>query len=309
MATEISSIDDLLLGGKTTTHPQTPEHQEVLESAPDNTVETDTSYEESEEHKADAENSYEDILDSRAPVEKEEAAVPEEDTDDYGNTKSKDNEVIRDRLARQAESLKRQHQAELDALRAQLTPQQNYAVNQAAEGFHYDENSNQTWDQQLRQFVEHTVQSMSARQQQEAQHTRNLQAQMEFENKFRDDVMRFPDFQETIVGLGASISDPMVYATRGMKNPAAFLYAAAKRAPKELQRISGIQDPYVQIAEMGRLEATLRQTKPATKAPRPIGRTLEDVSIPHKTNKEPSIEDLIAKSDAKRRAQLAARRR
>jgi len=303
MATETSSIDDLLLGNKTITQPQTPEHHEEAKDTfevHEETTATDTS--------EDAPEAYDDVLDTREPAVKDEVASDDE-SDDYGNTRPKDNEVIRERLARQAESMKRQHQAELDALRAQLTPQQNQAVNQAAEGFNYDENSNQSWDQQLRSFVEHTVQGMTQRQAQEAQATRDRQAQMEFENKFRDDVQRFPDFQQTIVGVGAQISDPMVYATRGMKNPAAFLYAAAKRAPQELQRISNIKDPYVQVAEMGRLEASLRQTKPATKAPRPLSKSHEDLTIPHKSDKEPTIEELIARSDVKRRALQSQRRR
>lgn len=311
MATETSSIDDLLLGAKTSIHPQTPEHQE-LDAPSSESLDSEEPYDydtpglPKEAESKPYEN--EDILDKRAPLEKQDLKDDTE-TDDYGNNKSKDNEVIRERLARQAESLKRQHQAEIEALRAQLTANQPQAVQQASEGFQYDENSNQSWDQQLRQFVEHTVQTMTVRQQQEAEQQRNIQAQMEFEEKFLTDVHNFPDFQEAIVSVGAPITDPMVHATRGIKNPAAFLYAAAKRAPKELQRISSIRDPYAQIAEMGRLEASLRQNKLGTKAPRPLGRLQEDAVIHHKTEREPTIEDLIAKSDAKRRAQLAQRRR
>jgi hypothetical protein len=197
----------------------------------------------------------------------------------------------------------------MDALRAQLTVNQSPAVQQAAAGFEYNPDSNQSWDQQLRGFVEQTVQGMTQRQQQQAQQVREQQAQSEFEGKFHQGMTNFPDFVE-VVG-SQPVSDHMVLATRGMKDPAAFLYAASKRMPQELQRISAIGDPYVQMAEMGRLEATLRQTKPGTKAPRPITRTQEDSNIPHKSNsdRELSIEEQIAHSDKRKLAAMRARRR
>ncbi len=299
MSTHTSNIDDILLGAHTTTQPATPEYQEPIEHETEEVEaqhDTPVSYEvDNEEPGADIEVSESQVSDSHT-----------EDVDDYGNTKAKDNEIIRERLARQAESLKRQHQAELDALRVQLTPVQQQQV---ADGFQYDENSGQSWDQQLRQFVEHTVQGMTERQTQEAQRKRDMEAQREFETKFSDDMTRFGDFREVIGSLPAPITDPMVHATRGMKNPAAFLYAAAKRAPQELQRISNIQDPYVQISEMGRLEANLRQTKPGTKAPRPIGRPQEDAQIPHTgKQREPTIEELILQSDKRKLALVKQRR-
>lgn len=296
MTTHTSNIDDILLGAHTHTQPATPEyqepieHEEVAETAEhEETVSYDETPALQEEHEAPAET-----------------VKAETDTDDYGNTKERDNDVIRERLARQAESLKRQHQAELDALRAQLTPNQQQHV---ADNFQYDENSSQSWDQQLRQFVEHTVRGMTERQQQEEARMRDMAAQREFESKFTEDMSKFSDFEEVIKSVAAPITDPMVHATRGMKNPAAFLYAAAKRAPAELQRISSIKDPYVQISEMGRLEASLRQTKPGTKAPKPLGRPQEDGHIPHSDKpRQPSIEELIMQSDKRKLALVKQRR-
>ena len=118
---------------------------------------------------------------------------------------------------------------------------------------------------------------------------------------------RFSDFKD-VVG-SQPITDPMTYALRGMNDPSAFIYAASKRAPQELQRISNISDPYVQMVEMGKLEERMRKTPMTTKAPRPVSKTVDNSSIPVQQKKgEPSIEDLIAHADAKRRAQLTSRR-
>ena len=309
MATETSSIDELLMGHATPSHPQTPEHKEEeyeeVESNEADVHEVDVAQDSYEQDRQDAQEHEEEN------AEEDEKPRPQEEIDDYGNKKPVDNEVIRERLRKQAESMKRQHQAEIDALRVQLTANQQYANKPSTEGFQYDENSNQTWDQQLRHFVEHTVTSMSHRQNQEAQQLRDIQIQTEFESKFRDDVVRFNDFEEVIASVGAPITDPMIYATRGMNNPAAFLYAASKRAPQELQRISKINDPYVQVAEIGKLEASLRQTKPATKAPRPLGRSQDDSGefFKAKVKKEPTIEERIAEADAKKRDRMNQRKR
>ncbi len=301
MATETSSIDDILLNSSA---PQNPPPQGDMDDAPPEVSGVDEVPIDSNQFNNEPENDY-DVNDSDdKDPEKETAKLENSDIDEYGNEKEKDNEVIRERLARQA----RKHEAEMAALRAQLTAQQTQQVTKAAEGFEYNPEAAGDWQQQLASFVEHTVANMTTKKQQEQQRQEEVQAQVEFENKFRDDVQRFPDFQEVITSLPAQIDDPMVYATRSMKNPAAFLYAAAKRAPQELQRISQMRDPYAKIAAMGALEASLRQTKPATKAPRPVGRTQEDSSLPHKTNKEPTIEDLIHRAEAKKRVQLNQRR-
>ena len=46
----------------------------------------------------------------------------------------------------------------------------------------------------------------------------------------------------------------------------------------------------------------MRQTRPSTKAPKPLGRAQEDAALPHKNTKEPTIEELIAKDAAKKLA-------
>jgi len=72
----------------------------------------------------------------------------------------------------------------------------------------------------------------------------------------------------------------MTYALRGLPDPAAFIYAASKRHPQELARISQIGDPAAQIMEMGRLEERMRKSAPSTKAPRPVSKSRDDASMP-----------------------------
>jgi hypothetical protein len=87
------------------------------------------------------------------------------------------------------------------------------------------------------------------------------------------------------------------------------MYAAVNRSPEEIKRIANIADPYAQMVEMGKLEERMRKTKSTTKAPRPLSRTREDSSIAHKSDREPSIEDLIAQSDRKRTNLMKMNRR
>jgi len=95
-----------------------------------------------------------------------------------------------------------------------------------------------------------------------------------------------------------------------MTDPAAFLYAASKRHAPELQRIANLTDPYAQVLEMGRLEERMKKNRAVSSAPRPIASTRDDSSMTtHKSDKQPSIEDMIAASDAKRSAQLNAKYR
>jgi hypothetical protein len=306
MATEYSSIDDLLVSGKTTTQPHAPEHQADTDSQPDFDGVEDVTGDKAYQSDPLIDGEY-GMTQSDEPAEKEEPEEAHDDSDEYGNKEPTDNDVIRERLARQAESLKRKHQAEIDELRAQLVNQgASREVQQAAKDFEYDPNAKGDWQQQLASFVKQTVTNMQHEEVQKQQRAQEIRAHEEFQAKFHDGMSKFPDFVEVV--SSQPISDAMTIATRSMKDPAAFLYAASKRHPQELQRIANISDPYAQIAEIGKLEERMRQTKPATKAPRPIARTQGDLSVPHnKKDREPTIEDLIARSDAKRLANMKQR--
>jgi hypothetical protein len=83
-----------------------------------------------------------------------------------------------------------------------------------------------------------------------------------------------------------------------MADPAAFIYAAAKQQPKELERIAAITDPYVLAAEVGRLEERMKKARTVSKAPKPIAKTRGDIADKGLT--KTSLDDLI-RQDAKRK--------
>jgi hypothetical protein len=291
MATETSSIDDILTASMNEKTPVAPEQQaeEVSEDVEDIKQEA----EESPTAEASETNEYGD-----------EEKTPEKAVDEYGNetaaprvyseeeVNERINAAIRDRLSR----MERNQQ-----------PQQHQQMQQQTQqGFQYDENSQESWQQQLESFVEQTYYKINEKQAQQSQRAREQQAYEEHGQKFREGAAKFADFEKVVASQ--PITDAMTLATRAMKDPAAFLYAASKRAPQELERISKIPDQYVQIAEMAKLEVSMKQQKPMTKTPRPVSRTQEDATIAHKSDKQPSIEDLIARDAAKRLALQKKRR-
>ncbi len=304
---EISNIDDLLVGAKTATQPEAPEHRYQQDESPiQEAVEYDTD--------APEYSDEQEPVESAPKAEEQSESEPERlsDEDEYGNKTEDLSEKMQERLKRQAESMKRKHEAELAELRAQvaqLTPLQQQQVQNAARDFEIDPNDNASWEQQLQGFIENTVSNMTTKQQLAQQQAEEARVQRDFEDRFQNGMNKFPDFVETIEALPCTISNPMTLATRAMSDPAAFLYAAAKRAPEELERISKIRDPYAQMTEMGKLEERMRRNKPATKAPRPLGKAQEDASMPAPKKKtEDTIEDLIAKSQAKKLSLLNQRR-
>ena len=296
-----TNIDDLLMGGgqnptQKVEPVDAPEVEDELESSgPEH--EDAPEYDESDEQEPEPSEQGED--------EPEEPKASKKEYDDYGNEKEPENEAIRERLARQA----RKHQAEIDALRSQLANQgASQQVQQAAKDFEYDPNASGDWQQQLASFVKQTVKSMNDEQANERQRHEEAKVQQEFESKFRDGMSKFSDFVDVVESLPFEITNPMTLATRAMADPASFLYAAAKRNPQELERISKIRDPYAQMTEMGKLEERMRRNKQTTTAPRPMGRTQEDSVAPEtKKKREPTIEELIAKSEAKKLAQMKQR--
>lgn len=290
--TEVSSIDEMLFAGKTAQQPATPEHQPELEShEPEQAPETE----------------YDAPVSEDKPEAESEEPEPEQETelDDYGNEKPQPktytedevneriNKAVRDRLARMERN-------------QQPSPDQARQAQQA--GFEYDPDSSKDWQQQLEQFVEQTVTKMTSKQQQAEQARREEQAHAEFEAKFHQGMSKFPDFRDVV--SAQPITDAMTVATRAMKDPAAFLYAASKRHGAELQRIANIPDNYTQMVEMGRLEERMKKAKATTSAPKPVSKSRDNAAMPaSEKNKQPTIEDLIAAADAKRLSIRNNRRR
>lgn len=279
-----TSIDDVLSGANAPGAPEAPESVTVVDDEPL----YDT---EEPEAVADDEPESEPEQETQAELDEygNEKPAPKTYTEDEVNERI--NKAVRDRLARMEKN-------------QGLTPQQ---AQHAEQNFKYDENADGDWQQQLKQFVKQTYQETIQEQQREAQRQREQQAQAEFEAKFHQGMSKFSDFVDVV--SSQPITDAMTIATRGMKDPAAFIYAASKRHATELQRISQLSDPYTQMTEMVRLEERMKKAKPTSNAPRPVSRTQDDAGMPHKSEKEPSIEDLIASAEKKKRALLNSRRR
>lgn len=288
MATQTSSIDDLLTGAQPSNMPVAPE-QEAL----------DDSHETLEDETADDVEAVEE-----PDVEQDETPEPIQAHDDYGNEvappKTYSEEEVNDRI----NAAIRERLSRIE--RNQERPTQQQVQQQANTGFQYDADSGESWQQQLEAFVEQSIYKVSQKQAYQSQQAREQQAYEEHGQRFRDGASKFADFERVVASQ--PITDAMTLATRAMKDPAAFLYAASKRAPQELERISKIGDQYVQIAEMAKLEERMKQAKPSTRAPKPVSRTQEDATIAYKSDRQPSIEDLIAKDAARRMAVQKKRR-
>ncbi|MBP9870401.1 MAG: hypothetical protein KBC53_02750 [Nitrosomonas sp.] len=153
------------------------------------------------------------------------------------------------------------------------------------------------WQKELEEFTEKVLEKREQKlhQQQWQQQERNIQAQ--FEAKFNQGMAKYPDFETVIVGKG--ITPDMVIATRGMNDPAAFLYAAAKSQPKELERIASIPDKLAQAVEIGKLEERMRKARRTTGAPAPVAPTAGD--MPERRSSR-AIDDKIIE-DAKKKHQ------
>lgn len=314
----ISSIDDLLMGVGNSQQPATPEHKEKIdhEKAPIEEVEQDEpQYDDTDDSTPDLDESDDEMDETsddtdEKPAKKSDSEDDESEEDEYGNPKERISPGMKDRLDRKEKQHQReieQRDMELQQLRQQLSTQgASSQVQKAAADFKYDPNDEASWQQQLTDFVKHTVTSMDTEKQEKERHSQEQSAEREFAKKFTQGMDRFGDFRE-VVG-SQPIDDAMTLALRGMSDPSAFIYAASKRQPGELEKISKLKDPYARMVEMGKLEERMRRNKPTTKAPRPLGRTREDATTKvTPKQKDTSGDDLLAKADAKRLATVRTR--
>ena len=290
MPTDVSSIDELLLSGQPAEPAQEIEPEEAATAAklPEFTPESDDKP--SKPDKASEAKPLADVSE-------------DDDHDEYGNVKPAAKTYSEEEVNERINKAVRERMSRGD--RNNPAPD----VRQPAKPeFEYNAESDESWQHQLESFVEQTVSKMSSKKEQQAQQARDQQAHQDFETKFHQGMDKFADFRD-VVGA-QNVTDAMTIATRSMKDPAAFLYAASKRHGAELQRIAQLPDQYAQMMEIGKLEERMKKGKVSTKAPAPVSRTKETGSMKIEGgNKEPTIEDLIAHSNAKRIASRIARRR
>lgn len=215
----------------------------------------------------------------------------QQDTDDYGNKVPKAKVYTEEEVqAMIRKRLKLHHEEKV----VQPIPQQ--PMQQQAESFEHDQSSEQPWEVQLENHIKQTVQKLETEKQQVAWHAEQQRAQADFESRFTNGMSKYSDFSE-VVG-GKSITNGIMMAARSMSDPAAFIYAAAKQQPKELERISQITDPYVLAAEVGRLEERMKKARTISKAPKPPTKTKGDIA--DKGAIKQNLDDLI-RHDAKRK--------
>lgn len=314
----ISNIDDLLMGVGNSQQPATPEHKEKLEDekAPIEEIEKETpQYDTSDDSSDNDVETSDDVSEDQAEETEskpEKNDVVEDELDEYGNKKERMSKGMKDRLDRKEKQFQReieQRDLELQQLRQQLaTKGASSEVQQAVKDFKFDPNEEIPWEQQLSEFVKHTVKNLHSEDQQKQHAAEEQQVEREFHQKFNKGMDRFDDFREVV---GAQPMDnAMTLALRGMADPSAFIYAASKRQPQEIERISKLKDPYARMVEMGKLEERMRRNKPTTKAPRPLGRTREDTSTKvTPKQKDTTGDDLLAKADAKRLSTVKTRHR
>lgn len=190
-------------------------------------------------------------------------------TDDYGNkipkgktyTEEQVNAMIRDRLARERQARSNQQQQQ---------------VQEAAKNFEADPESSESWETQLEGFIEKTLNKLSTKNAQEEWKRKEENLQVEFETKFTQGMARYDDFQNVVANK--PITDSMMMATRGMKDPAAFIYSACKNHAEEIARIAQLPDAVMQIAEIGKLEEKMKKPRIVTKAPAPSKKVSGDMT-------------------------------
>lgn len=232
-------------------------------------------------------------LPSDAAVDEDNAILESstQDVDDYGvevekpkvYTEQEVQEIIRKRLKLHHEEKQMQQP---------MTPQQQ----QAAQDFTPDAESSESWEVQLKNHIKQTLHEIKHEEQEYQWRAEEQRIQEEFESKFTSGMQRYKDFNEVV--SGKPITNGILKAARGMKDPAAFVYAASKQQPQELERISKITDPYQLAAEVGRLEERMRKAKTVSSAPKPVTKTKGDIH--GKDNVKTSLDDLI-RMDAKRK--------
>jgi hypothetical protein len=200
--------------------------------------------------------------------------------DEYGNPVEKPKTYTEEEVQRMIrERLARGRHAE--------QPTQQQVQQAASDGFQADPNSDETWEAQLEQFIEKTIDKRQQKQTEKEWRAQEAAKQAEFESKFSTGMNKYQDFHQVV--QGKPITDSMMMATRNLENPAAFIYAACKIHPGEIERISRIPDSASQAMEIGRLDAAMRkQSSQVSSAAKPIPMVKGD--MPVKQMEQPSLE-------------------
>ena len=244
-----------------------------------------------EEAKEGQESDDKPTNDDNSHEEKAHDNSHDEELDDYGNKVPKAKVYTEEEVQAMIRKRLKLHHEE----KQQQTQQQQYQPQQA-EGFEHDPNNEQPWEIQLENHIKQTVQKLETEKAQVAWEQEQQRAQAEFESRFTNGMSKYSDFNDVVADK--PITNGIMMAARSMADPAAFIYAAAKQQPKELERIAQITDPYVLAAEVGRLEERMKKARTISKAPKPPTKTKGDIA--DKGVIKQNLDDLI-RMDAKRK--------
>lgn len=288
-----SRVDDLMLGLVPEPVVLTNDSRDNEDTRP-NTVETDRG----------SEDIYEDAAETKIENKSEpkKESKPEVATDDYGNeipkqekmySESEVQAMIRDRLSRG---------------KFAEQPVQQPVQQQQPQDFKYDSENEDSWESQLESFIESTLAKREQKNTQRQWQQQEQETQANFEIKFNTGASKYQDFEQVVIGK--PLTAQMVMATRGMEDPAAFIYAAAKTQATELDRISKINDSYAQAVELGRLEERMRKSRSSvSNAPRPIEQIKGDTIEKDHQPRTWSIDDkLQADERASRKERMGNRK-
>lgn len=184
---------------------------------------------------------------------------------------------------------------------------QQQAVDYAKDNIEYDPNSSESWQQQLESFVEQTLTKMQQKAMQQQQQQAKQQEEQEFHQKFQQGMARYPDFKD-VVGK-QPFTDTMTETLKGFDDPTAFAYNAAKHMPKELERISKLQNRHKQMIEIARLDERMRTdaNKKTSRTPKPTQKVKQDVPSAHKDTRNSNVTELIAQSEKEQMARFNRR--
>lgn len=266
--TDVNNIDGILV----------PREQAMLanEQIPAQPVQSisETSSPEPAPEVSETDEAVEQPAEAQAKVESETDNKPETKSespiDEYGNPVEKpkmysEEEVqrmIRDRLSRGRHAEQPSHQQ----------------VQQMAQDFKADPNSEESWENQLKTFVKQTLKEVSNEEREIQWRQQEKQKQAQFEERFTSGMSKYSDFNQVVADK--PITDKIMMATRALENPAAFIYGASKLHPQELDRIARIEDPYILAAEVGRLHERMVKARNAqSKAGKPLEAPKGDVPV------------------------------
>ena len=275
------SVDDLLVKVAAEQVNQQAPVQPIPEVSSPDPVPEATEVAETVPQPTEAQEKVETETDNKVTTEPE--AKADSPIDEYGNPIEKPRMYTEEELQQRIrERLSRGRHAE------QPTQQQ---VQQASKDFAPDPNSEESWEAQLEAFVDRTIEKRERTLSEKQWRQEEAQRQAEFEEKFTTGMSKYQDFREVVTKL--PISNEIMLAARALDNPAAFIYAASKLHPGEIQRISQIRDPYTAAAEVGRLHERMVKAKNATsKAGKPLDTPKSDMAVAKDTDR-PSIDNLI----------------